>query len=137
MFDSLFGSSSAADEEPSEEELHEELDASIGDTRIYVRPMGEVFEYSEQFAGKFFVTRQRYKQTATHSTGAKYYGWREGKTLFRGTVEEWEAVKAAPGEHFTDIPAEWEEVVAHVDGFLDIHGNQLDTKEYPHGVLNL
>lgn len=126
------------DDNLPDEDVHEEPNADIGDKRISAVPMGEIFGYDSDVAqGKFIVTREYYGETATYGNGVKHYGWRKGKTLFRGTPEEWRQAKANPERYFEDIPVVWNEITAHVDAFLDLHEDQLDTAEYPHSTLNL
>ncbi len=125
-------------EKGPEEDIHTDPDAKVGDTRIYVRPMGEIFGYdSDHVVDQFMVSRQRYRSNATYHNGKKHYGWMEGRTIFRGTPEDWESVKSNPKNHFEDIPIQWDEIVDHVDAFLELHGDQLNVPEYPHGVLKL
>lgn len=118
------------------EDQHQDENACVGDTRIYVRPSGEIWGYDKDVAkGKFRVSRQNYQENATFQNGKKSYAWREGRTIFRGSPSEWNSVKNNPENHFTDIPVIWDDIVEHVDNFLEIHSEYLDCEEYPHGVL--
>ena len=120
------------------EDIHEDENANIGDKRYYVRPMGEIFGYDKDLCSdKIYLDRQTYRKNATYGNGKKSYAWMSGKTIFRGSIEEWEQVKENPEEHFQDIPVEWNKIVKHVDNFIDIHKENINNKTYPHGVMNI
>lgn len=121
-----------------DEDQHQDENAEIGDKRIQVVPLGEIFGYDvDRINGMFTIERQVYKWTATYSNGNKAYGWRSDRPLFRGTPEEWRSIKDNPEDKFEDIPANWDEIVDHTEQFLEIHEGQLDSPEYPHSTMKI
>lgn len=130
----------STDSDPSgpESDVHEDESAEVGDLRVQVVPLGEIFSYDDSFAsGKIYVGRQRYKKTATYRNGSEHYGWFSDRKVFVGTPEEWRSVADNPESKYDDIPAQWDTIVAHVNSFLDMHEDQLNSKEYPNSVKNL
>lgn len=135
---SLLDSISSEEEYEITDDQHGDEDAEVGDMRIQVVPRGEIFGYDSDIElNAFQIHRQQYQKTATYASGAKHYNWRTRDTLFRGTPEEWREIKDNPGKVMQDIPRNWKDIVEHTDAFLEIHEEYLDSKEYPHSLMDL
>jgi len=121
-----------------ETDQHADENAEIGDERYIIRPYGELFGYDKEHHRKRIeLYKQTYKQNATFKNGKKSYGWRHSKTIFRGTVEEWEKHKNNPEKYRETIPVDWDDIVDHMDNFIEMNGEYIYRKEYPHSVLEI
>ena len=132
---SIFGASDESPDGPVEDQ-HEDENAAVGDTRIKVVPRGEVWGYDKDFArGEIVLRREKYKKSATYSTGAEHFSWRHERTLFQGTPDKWRQIKDSPEQLMDDVPWNWDQIVEHVDSFLEENGDTLDSPDYPDSTL--
>lgn len=120
------------------DDIHNGPNADIGDERYYIRPDIELWGYDkDKKRDEITLLKQTYSKTGTHSNGCEYYDWCGGKQIFRGTVEEWKKVKANPEEYRESIPVDWDEIVEHMDNFIEMNGEYIYKQEYPHSVLEI
>lgn len=119
--------------------VHSDPEAEIGDERYRIRPGVELWGYDpDKKREKITIMKQVYSKTGTHSNGEKYYGWRSrGSDIFRGTVEEWQQVKENPENYMDCIPVDWDEIVDHMDNFIEMNGEYIYRPEYPHSILEI
>jgi len=120
-------------------DVHSDPDANIGDERYRIRPGVELWGYDpNKKRENITIMKQVYSKSGTHSNGAEYYDWRsKGDNIFRGTVEEWGEVKENPEEYMDCIPVDWDEIVEHMDNFIEMNGEYIYRKEYPHSILEI
>lgn len=119
-----------------DEDLHEDENAEIGDERYIIIPYGELFGYDKEHHRKNIeLAKQKYRKNGTYTNGKKSYGWLHSKTIFRGTVEDWNKMKNNPEKYRESIPVDWDKLVQHMDNFIEMNGSYIYREEYPHSVL--
>jgi hypothetical protein len=117
------------DSKGPDEDIHSDPDANIGDERYHIKPHGELFGYdNEHHVKKLELYRQKYKTSGTFHNGKKSYDWQHSKTIFQGTVEEWEEMKANPEKHRESIPVDWDKLVDHMDNFIKMNGEYISKR---------
>jgi len=121
-----------------EEDIHQDENATVGDTRYRVIPMGKIFNYDiESHHNQIYVYEERYRETATYNNGNHHYDWMNSDTIFRGSIEKWNRIKNEPEEYRKTIPVHLNEIVNQVDLFIEKNGEYITREEYPHSIIKI